>query len=395
MKLKVPTKAKNMPAPTTVARSDPGLRRCARSALVRLSARHRRRALGQRAAQQHHGGGRQQRQQAERRAPADRGGDEADPDAAGDPADDQRRRVGAHRHAAERRREDLGDVGDADDQQPRHAQPLQRSQDEQQLEARRDRDQRGGHDEQGAGRGDGAAAADAIGDRPPQPAAGGDGRHDDRHAQTRPRGRDAELPPQLGQDRLGRVHRGKHGRGAEQEPAHRGGSIARRGRGRRRRRGHDALAGLSPARRPCAARSRRRGPRGSGPPRSAATSSGMKPSITSRCRDGLAQPARAQVEELLGVDLGDRRGVRAAHVVGEDLQARDRVGVRALGEQQVAALLEGVGLLGARVDLDHPAPDRGRAVGQDAAEGEVGASCWARRAPAWCRSRGAGGACGA
>src|SRR3954447_13563658 len=89
-------------------------------------------------------------------------------------------------------------------------------------------------------------------------------------------------------------------------------------------------------------------------------------------RLGLGQPARAEVEELLLVDLRDRRRVRAAHVVGEDLQPWDRVGVRALGQEQVAALLERVGLLGARVDLDHPAPDGRRAAGQDPAEGEVG-----------------------
>ena len=85
-----------------------------------------------------------------------------------------------------------------------------------------------------------------------------------------------------------------------------------------------------------------------------------------------AEPARGQVEELVPVDLGDRRRVRAAHVVGFDLEAGDRVGVGLGGEQQVAALLEGVGLLGAGVDADHPAPDRGRAGGEDAAEGEVG-----------------------
>ena len=89
-------------------------------------------------------------------------------------------------------------------------------------------------------------------------------------------------------------------------------------------------------------------------------------------RLGLGQPARAEVEELLLVDLCDRRRVRAADVVGEDLEARDRVRVGSLRQQQVAALLERVGLLGARVDLDHPAPDGGRAVAQDAAEGEVG-----------------------
>ena len=86
----------------------------------------------------------------------------------------------------------------------------------------------------------------------------------------------------------------------------------------------------------------------------------------------LGEAVGAQVVELLGVDLGDRGGVRAADVVGLDLEAGDRVGVGVGGEQQVAALLEGVGLLGAGVDADHPAPDGGRAVGEHAAEGEVG-----------------------
>ena len=48
-------------------------------------------------------------------------------------------------------------------------------------------------------------------------------------------------------------------------------------------------------------------------------------------RVGLVEAARGEVEELLLVDLGDRRGVGAADVVGEDLEAGDRVGVR-LGE---------------------------------------------------------------
>ena len=46
---------------------------------------------------------------------------------------------------------------------------------------------------------------------------------------------------------------------------------------------------------------------------------------------------RAQVEELIGVDLGDGGGVRAADIVCLDLEPGDRVGVGALGEQQVAA----------------------------------------------------------
>ena len=99
---------------------------------------------------------------------------------------------------------------------------------------------------------------------------------------------------------------------------------------------------------------------------------------------------RAQVVKLLGVDLGDRRGVGAADVVGLDLQAGDRVGVGRLGEEQVAALLEGVGLLGARgrrgssrARPRSPIP-RGR-------RGRRGRrSCSGPRAPGWCRSRGAG-----
>ena len=94
--------------------------------------------------------------------------------------------------------------------------------------------------------------------------------------------------------------------------------------------------------------------------------------MTSRAATGSREAAGAEVEELLGVDLGDRRGVGAAHVVGEDLQAGDRVGVGVLGQQQVARLLEGVGLLGVAVDLDHAAPDGARAAAEDAAEREVG-----------------------
>src|SRR5689334_23533392 len=54
---------------------------------------------------------------------------------------------------------------------------------------------------------------------------------------------------------------------------------------------------------------------------------------------------RSQVEELVRVDLRDRGRMRAAHVVGEDLEAGNRVGVRLLRQQQVARLLERVGLL--------------------------------------------------
>src|SRR5215211_9035304 len=64
----------------------------------------------------------------------------------------------------------------------------------------------------------------------------------------------------------------------------------------------------------------------------------------------LRHAASAQVIQLFGVDLGDGSGVGAAYVVGLDLEAGDRVSVRPLRQQQVPALLEGIGLLGARVD---------------------------------------------
>ena len=43
---------------------------------------------------------------------------------------------------------------------------------------------------------------------------------------------------------------------------------------------------------------------------------------------GAREAAGHRVEELLAVDLAERRAVRAADVVGEDLEAGDRVGVR-------------------------------------------------------------------
>src|SRR5579864_7817164 len=58
------------------------------------------------------------------------------------------------------------------------------------------------------------------------------------------------------------------------------------------------------------------------------------------------QAAGHGVEELVAVDLGKRRAVRAAHVVGEDLEAGNRVRVRVFGQQQVAVLLVRVRLLG-------------------------------------------------
>ena len=84
------------------------------------------------------------------------------------------------------------------------------------------------------------------------------------------------------------------------------------------------------------------------------------------------EAAGHRVEELVAVDLADRRAVRAADVVGEDLEPRDRVRVRVGREDQVAVLLVRVRPLRVRLDADHPPPDDARVLAQDALEREVG-----------------------
>ena len=60
----------------------------------------------------------------------------------------------------------------------------------------------------------------------------------------------------------------------------------------------------------------------------------------------------------LAVDLTERRPMRAANIVGHDLEAGDRVRMSGLREEQVAVLLVRVGLLSALLHPDHPAPHR-------------------------------------
>src|SRR5687768_15370528 len=70
--------------------------------------------------------------------------------------------------------------------------------------------------------------------------------------------------------------------------------------------------------------------------------------------------ARHQVEELLLVDLTDRRAVRALHVVRFDLEVRQRVGARIARQEQVPVGLVRVGVLRARMHADDAAEDRAR-----------------------------------
>jgi hypothetical protein len=67
----------------------------------------------------------------------------------------------------------------------------------------------------------------------------------------------------------------------------------------------------------------------------------------------------------------DGRAVRAAHVVGEDLEARDAVGTRQVGEQQVAVRLVGVRALRPFRHLDQPLVDAAGAVLQAALDQQV------------------------
>src|SRR5439155_3037762 len=83
------------------------------------------------------------------------------------------------------------------------------------------------------------------------------------------------------------------------------------------------------------------------------------------------ETARHEVEELLAIDLPERRPVGTADVVRKDLEPGNRVRVRGLREQEVAVLLVGVGLLRVLLDADHPSPYRPSLVPEHAFEGEV------------------------
>ena len=101
------------------------------------------------------------------------------------------------------------------------------------------------------------------------------------------------------------------------------------------------------------------------------SSTSWKKPRTIRRSASARRAAGHQIEELLAIDLAERRTVRAANVVGHDLETGDRVRVRGLREEQIAVLLVGVRLLRAFLDADHPAPDRARVVAKRALEREV------------------------
>ena len=170
----------------------------------------------------HHDGGGcgQDRERADRNPPVGHRGDERDPDAADEPADDEREHVRAHRLAAERRPERLEHVGDADGEQAGHAQPLCRAAREQHVERRRRRRGHARNDEQRARQDERALAPDVIRERPPQPHTGRHCRDHDRDREARLCRADVEVAPELGQDRLRRVHGREHAGASQQEAGH-------------------------------------------------------------------------------------------------------------------------------------------------------------------------------
>ena len=71
----------------------------------------------------------------------------------------------------------------------------------------------------------------------------------------------------------------------------------------------------------------------------------------------LAQPSAQKIEERLGIELADRRTVRALHVVGFDFEVREGVGSTLVRKQQIPVGLVRVGPLSAAMYPNDP-PER-------------------------------------
>ena len=80
---------------------------------------------------------------------------------------------------------------------------------------------------------------------------------------------------------------------------------------------------------------------------------------------GIGNAAAAQIEELVRIELADRRAVAALHVVGEDLELRLAVDLGLRRQQQRLVHLIAVGLLRAARDLDLALKHAARPAGQD------------------------------
>src|SRR3954453_15370079 len=86
---------------------------------------------------------------------------------------------------------------------------------------------------------------------------------------------------------------------------------------------------------------------------------GEEPAYDEASRCALVDAARHQVEQLLVVEAAGGRSVTGSgDLTGLDLEVGHAVGTRAVGEQEVAVELIGVGALGVRPDDDVADPDR-------------------------------------
>src|SRR6266699_4323343 len=81
----------------------------------------------------------------------------------------------------------------------------------------------------------------------------------------------------------------------------------------------------------------------------------------------LVDSAGAKVEHRVLVQLPDRRGMTALHVVRQDLQSWRTVDERFLRKEEVLVHLSGDRLLGVLPDVDVPVEHAARLPSQDAA----------------------------
>jgi hypothetical protein len=75
-------------------------------------------------------------------------------------------------------------------------------------------------------------------------------------------------------------------------------------------------------------------------------------------------PAREKVEHLVFVDLAGSRAVAALHVVGQNLEARHRICLRIIAQQEIPDRLVGIGEMGVRFDPDEAAESVSGAIVQ-------------------------------
>ena len=78
--------------------------------------------------------------------------------------------------------------------------------------------------------------------------------------------------------------------------------------------------------------------------------------------DGNWNTAGAQVEKLVFIDLPGSRPVGAADVVGENFEARHRIGFCVVTQQKVADLLIRIGEMGMRLYSDQSTKNRAGAI---------------------------------